>query len=521
MPGYPLLTLILGKDPVTGGAVDRNANNLIRGILSLIPGGEEKFQQLQQSKALDGAFGWFNQQIAQLNLTWSNIRSLFQKAWDSLSIKDLASPSSAFERVRNIFADPINRIRKFASAFGQKVLEFIFEGAMKLAGGSAGQILNILKRAGGAFMNIIRNPVAFVGNLVKSVQGGFKQFASNIATHLKEGLMGWLFGALAGTGLQLPKQLNLEGIVSLVLQIIGATYTKVRGLLVKRIGEEKVSRLEKAFEFVRMIATQGLAKAWQKITEFVGNLQEIVMGGIKEWVMNSVVTAAITKLISMFTPAGALVQAVIAIYNTIMFFVERAKQIAALFNAVANSISSIAAGAVSTAIKFIEQSMAKALPVIISFLERLVGLGNVSGQIRKIIGKIQGVIEKAINKLVDFIVSNAQGLLGKDRKGEKTSLSNEKTQKVKSGLTTLKNEQNKYVDEKDTIDKTGAEKAAAATKQKHPIFQSLKVVDGQTRWDYDYVVQRTIEEGKRKRANEVPGKITVSSSPLKTKMLTV
>ena len=52
----------------------------------------------------------------------------------------------------------------------------------------------------------------------------------------------------------------------------------------------------------------------------------MVIGGIKEWVMQSVITSAITKLISMFNPAGAIVQAVMAIYNTVMFFIERGSQ---------------------------------------------------------------------------------------------------------------------------------------------------------------------------------------------------
>ena len=37
----------------------------------------------------------------------------------------------------------------------------------------------------------------------------------------------------------------------------------------------------------------------------------------------SVVGAAITKLISMFNPAGAVIQAIIAVYNTVQFFIER------------------------------------------------------------------------------------------------------------------------------------------------------------------------------------------------------
>ncbi len=413
MPGYPLLTVILGRDPVTGNAVERNATNLIQGILSFVPGGDQMFRNLQESRALENAFHWLSEQVTRLNLTWDAIRGLFQRTWESLSAGDLLNPGAAFERIRNIFAEPVQRIRNFASAVGQKILEFVFEGAIRLAGGSADQVMGIIRRAGGVFTNIIRDPIAFVGNLVQAVKGGFQSFAGNILTHLRSGLMGWLFGALAGAGLQMPQSFDLRGIVSIVLQVIGATYQRLRGMLARRIGEQRVARLEQAFSFLQTLATEGLAGAWQQIMEFAGNLQEMVIGGIREWVMSSIVQAAVTRLVSMFNPAGAVIQAAIAVYNTVMFFVERAQQIAALANSVFESIGRIASGNIGGAIAYVEQAMARSLPVIISFMARLLGLGNVAGQIRNIIGRVQGAVERAIERLVGWITTRARSLLGR------------------------------------------------------------------------------------------------------------
>lgn len=428
MPGYPLLTVILGRDPVTGTAVERNATNLIQGILSFVPGGNQMFQNLQESRALENAFSWLNEQISGLNLTWDAIRGLFQSAWESLSAGDLLNPGAAFDRICNIFADPIQRIRNFASAVGQKILEFIFEGAIRLAGGSADQVMGIIRRAGGVFTSIIRDPIGFVGNLVQAVKGGFQRFAGNILTHLQGGLMGWLFGALAGAGLQMPQSFDLKGVVSIVLQVIGATYQRLRGMLARRIGEQRVARLEQVFSFLQTLATEGLAGAWQQIMEFAGNLQEMVIGGIREWVMSSIVQAAVTRLVSMFNPAGAVVQAALAIYNTVMFFIERAEQIAALTNSVFESIGSIASGNIGGAIAFVEQAMARSLPVIISFMARLLGLGNVAGQIRNIIGRVQGAVERAIDRLVNWIVTRARGLMGRGERRSTATPNSQATQ---------------------------------------------------------------------------------------------
>lgn len=414
LPGYPLLTVILGKDPINEAPVERNATNLIRGVLSLVPKGQEFFDNLQKSGAIDKAYHWFNEQIAKLNLTWEAIKGLFKRAWDSLGAGDILNPGGAFEKIKNVFLEPIGRIKSFAVNAGTKVMEFVFEGVM----GGGAKVMEIIRRAGGVFNTIISDPIKFIGNLVGALKGGFQQFSGNILNHLKNGLVGWLFGALAGAGLMLPAQFDLKGIVSLVLQVLGLTYHRLRGLLVKMIGEPKVAKLEKVFDFLMMIVTQGLGAAWQKITEFAGGLQEMVMGGIREWVQNSIITAAITKLLSMFNPAGAVIQAVMAIYNTIMFFIERGPQIAAVAEAVFASIGSIAGGNIAAAANYVEQTMGRTLPVVISFLARLIGLGGISEHIKNVIKKIQSPIENAMTKVANFIVQKGKSLLGRDKKGK-------------------------------------------------------------------------------------------------------
>ncbi|GAB4192868.1 MAG: hypothetical protein Fur006_37520 [Coleofasciculaceae cyanobacterium] len=412
IPLYPLLTVLLGRDPITGETVERNATNVIHGILTIIPGGEQVFQNLRQSGVIERAFAWFNEQITRLNLTWNAIRELFSRAWDSLSINDLVSPVAAFERIGNIFAPFVQSIRTFVPAAIGKVAEFIFEGVLSLAGGLGQRVLGIVRRAGGVISQIINNPIGFVGNLVGAVRRGFQLFSNNILTHLRAGLIGWLFGALQGAGLTLPERFDLRGIVSIVMQVLGLTYARLRAILVRLLGEERVSRAEQVFDFLVTIATQGLSAAWERIVEFAGNLQEMVIGGIRDWVARTVVGQAIARLVTLFNPAGAVIQAIMAIYNTVVFFIERAQQIAALAEAVFGSIASIAAGNISAAASYVERTMARTIPVVISFLARFIGLGNVSEQIRNIIQRIQAPIENAMNRVANWIATQVRRLGG-------------------------------------------------------------------------------------------------------------
>jgi hypothetical protein len=371
-------------------------------------------------------------------------------------------------------------------------MEFVFEGVM---GGGGAKVMEIIRNAGGVFNTIISDPIKFVGNLVGAVKGGFQQFSGNILTHLKNGLVGWLFGALAGAGLTLPAQFDLKGVVSLVLQVLGLTYQRMRGMLVKLIGEPKVAKLEKAFDFLMMIVTQGLGAAWEKITEFVGGLQEMVMGGIREWVQNSIITAAITKLLSMFNPAGAIIQAVMAIYNTIMFFIERGSQIAAVGEAVFSSIGTIAAGNIAGAATYVEQTMGRTLPVVISFLARLIGLGGISEHIKTVIKKIQAPIETAMTKVANFIVQKGKSLLGKGKDavaGIVEWWKQRKTFKNKDGeshtlffkgkgksaelmMASNPTEIEKYLDEQEHLHKEDASKMTKI-KEARQIHQQLKTI---------------------------------------------
>jgi hypothetical protein len=403
IPGYSLLTLALGKDPVSGAKVERNATNLVQAVLSIIPGGDKIFKNLQESKGLEKTFTWLNQQVTKLNLTWDVIKNLFKRTWDSLSVGDLVNPAGAFAKVKNVFAEPIGRLVRFAGSVGQKVLEFVLEGAMSAAGSGASKVMDVLKKMGASFMKVVKDPIGFVNNLVKAVKGGFSQFMANIGTHLKNGLMGWLTGAMAGAGIKMPAKFDLQGITSLVLQVLGITYAKIRAILVKRLGEPRVAKLEKTSKYVQMLVTQGIDGMMDKMVEFLGDLQETIIGGIRNWVIESVIKAAIPKLIAMFTPAGAVVEAAMSIYKTIMFFIEKAEQIAALVQSVLDSLANIASGAVDAAIGFIERSMAKAVPLIINFLARWLGLGNVSAKIRDIIQKVQAKVDAALEKVAAWI----------------------------------------------------------------------------------------------------------------------
>ncbi|MBH2042039.1 MAG: hypothetical protein I8H87_00575 [Comamonadaceae bacterium] len=301
-------------------------------------------------------------------------------------------------------------VQQFAEKLGE-VIKALMEFKAKLLG--------LIKKGQETIQLILDDPIGFLGNLLAAVKGGFNAFVSNIWTHLKAGFMKWLFGSLAAAGITLPADLSLPSILKLVLDVLGITYDKMRAKAVKLIGERAVSVIEKAVEYIKALIEGGPAKLWEKVKEDLSDLKDMVIGAIQDWLIETVVKQAVTKVVSMFNPAGAIVQAVIAIYDVVMFVIEKAQQIMALVEAVVNSVYAIATGAIGGAISWIEKSLASAIPLVIGFLARLIGLGGISEKIKGFIKKVQAKVDQAIDKAIAKVVALVKKLFGSIKAGAK------------------------------------------------------------------------------------------------------
>ena len=401
--GYDLLRLVLGQDPITSEPYPRTAENLIGGFMRLI-GQEEKWRYLQESRAIPRAWAWFQAQMGTLMGFVARVPGLFVQAWQSLQISDLLNLPGAFARLAGIFGGFVMDFLRWAADAALQLMMFIFE---VLAPGA----MPILRRAASVLRTIFGDPIRFVGHLVRAGIQGFRQFFTNIRTHLVSGLVGWITGALGGAGLTLPTTWDLRGILSLVLQILGLTWQNIRAKLVRVTSERAVLVLETGFDIVVALVRDGPMAAWQRIVEQLATLRDTVLGGVRDWVISTVVSQAVLRIASMLNPAGAVIQAIIAIYNTIMFVRERLQQIMAVAESFFNSIAAIAAGQIGAAADRVEQTMGRLVPVVISFLARLLGLGGISDTIRNIIARIRAPIERALDWLVNWIATQARRLV--------------------------------------------------------------------------------------------------------------
>lgn len=413
-------------------------------------------------------------------------------------------------------------------------------------------LMGVLAQASAAIGAILKNPVKFLGNLISGIKQGFDGFVDRIGTHLETGFVSWLTGSLTGAGITLPENFDLPGILDLVMQIsgvsasyllgkvsgvlgidIGGIYDQIMSLveiyeaeglaglakygLERLVGESGMAALSQVAKIFTIFQTGAFGELWELIQEQLSNLKEMVFGKIKEFLVERVIKAGVTWVISLFNPAGAFIRACKMIYDVVMFFVERGSQIMSLVKAIISSVSSIAAGNLSAAASFIEQSLAKAIPVAISFLSSLLGLGNISEKVREIVTGVKTAVDKAIDKLLSSkpvqmvagFIKKVIGRLTSFIQGEQKQPLDEGTVGNTSSLSgkinnpsmkAIREEEKQYIDGNNAISEEDAKKTAKTVQDKEPQISSIAVVDDGKSWTYDVAFRMST---KKKEATSV------------------
>ena len=417
IPGWELITVLIGQNPLTGERKQQTAFNVINGVVAFIPGGQEKLQQLVQSGALERAFQWFLTETRARNLTWARISATFTQAWDSLRAEDILQPVATFNRLRGIFSPLLVDLVGFARAALEKLLELIFEAVMG-AGGRL--VLQTLQKVRSTFLLVIRDPVGFLRNLVRGVGQGVRQFGTNILRHLQEGVIAWLTGPIAAQGIRMPERWDLKGFIWFGLQILGLTWDRIRARMVEKLGARVVTALETGFEFIMEVREKGIVQALKdRISEFFGGLRDQLLNKIKSFIQERIVMAGIQQVLALLSPVGAVIDAILKTYNTIMFFIDNIRRILEFVNSVLDSITNIATGNLAAAANYIERTMARTIPILLDFLARFLGLGNVAKKVQDAVTALQAWVMSKVDAVIEWVKRAAVRVLqaGRDAAG--------------------------------------------------------------------------------------------------------
>jgi hypothetical protein len=249
---------------------------------------------------------------------------------------------------------------------------------------------------------IIDDPIGFLGHVVDAVVLGFQKFADHFLTHLKAGIIKWLTGALGD--IQIPAEFDLVGVLDLARQIAGLTWEWVRAKAVRLVGEKNVARLEFLFSYVQTLIDGGFPALWERIAGDLTGLADMVIGGIKDHLVDNVILAGIKWIGALFTPVGALVKLVFTIWNLFTFVRDQFSRIVQILQTVVSTLANIARGIIEPAALGIEAALANLLPVALDLVARLLDLGNIAARAREIIGGVRDWVDQAVDKLLDRVL---------------------------------------------------------------------------------------------------------------------
>jgi hypothetical protein len=125
IPGFRMLTVVLGVNPINMSPVERSAANVLRAAVEFMPGGALITQALDTYGVFDKVGAWVDQQIRSLGMAGRVFKDAIDRFIDSLSWSDILSLDSVWDRAKRIFTEPVDRLIAFVKSLVSGIIQFI------------------------------------------------------------------------------------------------------------------------------------------------------------------------------------------------------------------------------------------------------------------------------------------------------------------------------------------------------------------------------------------------------------
>ncbi len=189
------------------------------------------------------------------------------------SLKEL---DKRIEQLKAENASLISKALKFIGDLAKNIIKILLWPIKKILSVFIGDL------AEKVIDSLIDDPVQFMKNLFKGIGDGIKNFANNIAKHLLNGLITWLFGNLGD--LKLPEKFDLKGFLDIILQVLGLTKEYVFGILGDILGAPAAKLIQFILDVVLKKGIDSLNYLWDLVKLVVEAGPDVIMTLINEGV---------------------------------------------------------------------------------------------------------------------------------------------------------------------------------------------------------------------------------------------
>lgn len=124
--------------------------------------------------------------------------------------------------------------------------------------GLVAMLTNVLAKAVHVVGDIIKNPIAFLGNLIAGVKGGHRAVPRQHRVPPAQGAHERPSAPSPRAGSRSRKSFDVQGILRMLASIFGLTWAHIRSRIVRRIGAKAMGAVETGVDIFRRFATEGL-----------------------------------------------------------------------------------------------------------------------------------------------------------------------------------------------------------------------------------------------------------------------
>ncbi|WP_433830985.1 hypothetical protein ACQP2E_12315 [Actinoplanes sp. CA-015351] len=302
------------------------------------------------------------------------------------------------------FVDAVNR-------FLEDPAKFLIDGLLNLLGIAPPAFWALVAKIKKVIGDIADDPLRFANNLMAGLAQGFGRFFDNFPKHLLHGFLDWLLGGIKGV--QIPRELSLRGIIGFFLQIMGITWPNIRKILVRLVGPKNVALLEKVYSIVADLMERGIDGIYEMIKDKLdpqGVIDQIIQLAV-DFLSEAIIKQVTVRVIALFNPAGAILQAIEAIYRVLKWIFQNAGRIFTLVDTVVSGIADILAGNVGAVAVAVEKALVQLIAPVLAFIADYLSLGDLPAAVAEKVESMREWVLGMIERALAWVIEKGKALL--------------------------------------------------------------------------------------------------------------
>jgi Novel toxin 15 len=409
--------------------ISRDVNAVIRDCQELIQQARRDIDAIVQSLPAE-LQAWAQGEAARLGEQLDELGARVTAAQSNLNRDLVERANTAVQEVRErvhalrvAAGGLLGRIAAAIEEFLRDPARAIMNGLLRLVGIPPASFWSLIERLQNVIAGIAEDPMGFANTLMDGVGQGFEQFFDNFSDHLGEALFQWLFSKLGEAGVTIPPDFSARSILGLILDVLGISWARIRTILARHIGEENAQLLDQAYQILSTLIERGPQGLIDMFVEQLDpqTIADMLLQVALDYIMEAIIERVAVRLLLLFNPIGAILQAIEAIYRVIAWIVNNAAQIFTLIESIVDGAAAILAGDTSGVANLVEGSLVRLMVIVIDFLAGYLGLGGIPDAIRDLILGLQSRIEAVLDRIIGFIAGRARALLAAVGLGESSA----------------------------------------------------------------------------------------------------